>query len=358
MSVPSQNPGEKLYDPFLDGNFSKEVCFLCGTKLSASNRTREHIFPQWLLRHFNLTGRSAKNTTVNFHGKDLHFTNYSKILIPCCKSCNSTVLAPIEKRLKKDLLLKNAKDFDLSPSDLFIWIAKVFYGYYLDEHLRGKIDITRFLELPGYSGIRTIFLFLQSVRFQFLMRGSFFFEHAKLPGMPVSAFIFDVKLDRDVSRQFDYIDDFSLECVYLRLGKKAILLAFDGGYVHHHAYDYFSKYLDKLLHPKQAEELAARFFHVAGLKKDVFRFTKYEENHLTVLDYDAGLLPINWSALRDRLPFIEQDEESSQRYEFLLSRFTRQPIKGLTDGKGNVHSWLRGADGEFLDIDIDKYPFG
>ena len=348
------------YDPFSTGSFSPKVCFLCGTRLSKVNRTGEHVFPQWLIRHFHLNTRSLKNHAVDEQGNLSHGRSYEQIQLPCCRTCNSAVLAPVEARLQEALVVKRSDESSVD-SDLFVWAAKIFYGYYLREQLDGYFDLAASVrnDAADYSGLRTIFLFLQSVRFGFELRGDYFFQLVECPlGFPASAIVFNVKLHRDVQDQFDYKDDWRHECVYLRLGKKAILVAFDGGYLLHHGGHFFSDYRQQLLHPKQMEELAARFFHMAEVRRDQFRFVKYEEKGKTILDYDATGVqpwPINQHAILSK-PAFDLDENSARRYVQLLSQFTRQQIENISSPDGNVTSWLKGPDSAFLDIDVDRAP--
>ncbi|MFW9880988.1 MAG: hypothetical protein ACFFG0_48620 [Candidatus Thorarchaeota archaeon] len=42
-----------IYNPFDSMSFTYDRCFLCGRRLGDAD-SREHIFPRWLLRRFNL----------------------------------------------------------------------------------------------------------------------------------------------------------------------------------------------------------------------------------------------------------------------------------------------------------------
>lgn len=359
------------YDPFSTGNFSNDVCFLCGALLNEKNRTVEHVFPQWLIRHFHLNRSNSKNASVDIDGQENAGINYSKILIPCCRKCNSEVLAPIERRVKNNLIVKRDEEYDLTDKELFWWTAKVYYGLYLRDHLDGRFNLIGNPDTQNkYIRFRTIFLFLQSTRFPFLFKGNVFFRYtgAFTSGFPVSALIFNVKLPRDASRQFDFKDDWIHECIYFRIGKKGILISFDGGYLLYHGGHLFKNYIDKLLHPKQMEELAAMFFHMAELRTNIFQFYKRFEEDKTVLDYDyidsysLTLPPLNWRPIFTRYPFYTardfDENEFTNRYVFLLSYFTRVE-EDVVLQNGLVHTWLRGSGSDdFLDIDVDKYPDG
>jgi len=122
------------YDPFENGNFSNDVCFLCGEVLTVKNRTVEHVFPKWLIAHFHLNRPDSKNASVDIDGSEREEMSYSKILIPCCRKCNSEVLAPIERRIQNNLIIKGDGDYDLSEKEMFWWTAKIFYGRYLRDH--------------------------------------------------------------------------------------------------------------------------------------------------------------------------------------------------------------------------------
>ena len=42
-----------IYKPFEDMSFTYNKCFLCGILLGDAD-TKEHLFPKWLLRRYNL----------------------------------------------------------------------------------------------------------------------------------------------------------------------------------------------------------------------------------------------------------------------------------------------------------------
>lgn len=74
-------------------NNKKKACFLCGE--TDKNLTKEHIFPKWLLKKYNLYDKKIKillnETTIS----------YRNLTIPCCLDCNGKYLSIIEDKMKK-----------------------------------------------------------------------------------------------------------------------------------------------------------------------------------------------------------------------------------------------------------------
>lgn len=64
----------------------------------------------------------------------------------------------------------------MTDHDLLLWTSKIFYGQYLRDHFDGKGKLQTDNETKIYTGFRSIFLFLQSVRYYFRLTGNFFFD--------------------------------------------------------------------------------------------------------------------------------------------------------------------------------------
>ena len=74
-----------------------DCCFMCGAAQDSVPFNDEHVLPDWLLREFGLHDKSL--TLPN-----AATTQYSRLRIPCCVTCNSqlgrTVEQPISALLK------------------------------------------------------------------------------------------------------------------------------------------------------------------------------------------------------------------------------------------------------------------
>jgi hypothetical protein len=82
-------PQDKLYA--LSGRiYSGKRCFYCGQVLRG-NKTREHVFPQWLKRRFGLANQHL--TLLNGS-----LIPYRQLTVPCCSTCHNVHLSKLEKR--------------------------------------------------------------------------------------------------------------------------------------------------------------------------------------------------------------------------------------------------------------------
>jgi hypothetical protein len=87
-----------------------EICVLCG---SESDITREHVIPQWAFES------DQKKFIVNT--KNNQSSNYIKMTIPACRTCNSELLGEFEDYIKRFLLEKSGEDLTAYEIDCLIW---------------------------------------------------------------------------------------------------------------------------------------------------------------------------------------------------------------------------------------------
>src|SRR5687768_8784160 len=81
---------EEIAKDMSERRLGRSVCFLCAKKLTSRNRSDEHVFPKWMQTRFDLTNQEIilLNGTV---------IPYRQLTIPCCRRCNNTYLARIER---------------------------------------------------------------------------------------------------------------------------------------------------------------------------------------------------------------------------------------------------------------------
>lgn len=92
-------------------------CFLCGSPVSGETKTREHVFPDWLLNRYNLHNR----TITLLNGTHIPYRN---LTIPCCDTCNKELLSRIENQVARATL--DPKDFlQLDEKLVFQWLSKI-----------------------------------------------------------------------------------------------------------------------------------------------------------------------------------------------------------------------------------------
>lgn len=91
-------------------NHKTEVCILCG---SDNEITKEHVLPQW-----SFEGRPEK---FLINTKNNQSSNYIKMTVPACKTCNSDLLGAFEDYLKRFLLEKDSSELNNYEVDCVIW---------------------------------------------------------------------------------------------------------------------------------------------------------------------------------------------------------------------------------------------
>jgi hypothetical protein len=87
-------------------------CLFCGSALTDSPTTREHVFPQWLQRRYDLSNLSL----VLLNGTAIR---YRQLVVPACEGCNSGDGSRLEQRVREQRA---------SPVDSWIWLLKLSIG--------------------------------------------------------------------------------------------------------------------------------------------------------------------------------------------------------------------------------------
>src|SRR5882672_7861173 len=177
--------------------FGRSTCFLCGRRLTSTNRTDEHVFPKWVQSRFSLWNQ--KLTLLN--GTQIPYRN---LTIPCCRACNGKHLSAIENTIKAATLKGYRAVSELDPLTLFLWLGKIFYGLLYKE---------LFLVRDRKSGCKTAIadkrllkafslhhLFLQAARLPFEFQAA----------LPASLFIFKIDAPNDKRFQWDFRDSLHL----------------------------------------------------------------------------------------------------------------------------------------------------
>lgn len=160
---------EWLYNPAKIQSFEKDTCFLCGKLFDEDNeldkRTDEHVFPDWLLRKYNL--RKQHLTLVNETS-----IRFNQLKIYCCKSCNNNFLNPNLETPVSNTVSKGYEEFvKLDQQLIWQWTAKIMYGmlyrelslqYDIRDRSKGFITTPELLKMIDY-----LHEFLQSIRVPF-----------------------------------------------------------------------------------------------------------------------------------------------------------------------------------------------
>ncbi|MFJ8896802.1 hypothetical protein ACIRCZ_19625 [Leifsonia sp. NPDC102414] len=108
-----------------------DSCFICGRPIpeGSPQRTREHVFPKWLLRQLGL----AESTLTSINRQTI---GYYQLTVPCCRTCNGVDFSAIEKRVQVAFSAGLDAVRRLDRRDLFLWLGKIYYGVVYAESLR------------------------------------------------------------------------------------------------------------------------------------------------------------------------------------------------------------------------------
>jgi len=253
-------------------DFSENQCFLCGALLQEGTNSKEHVFPRWLLRRYNLWDK----TITLLNGTSIP---YRYLSIPCCSTCNNEYLSRLETEI--ELAVNNGADYiaQVEKIRLYQWIGKIFFGLLFRE-LTLSIDRSN----PKIGPITTP-EFLQEYRalhgfIQSIIKPIEFHEF-----FPGSLFVFEVDLIPEIS-DFDYSDNFIGMSFFIRMGNIGIIACLkDDEQVLELLSDVYQAMKNKRLHPIQFDELCAIIFYQSCL---IARNSKYvsmttTENQTTVI---------------------------------------------------------------------------
>lgn len=247
-----------LYEPFEAMSFTYGRCFLCGYLLE-NEKTNEHVFPKWIQQKYNLQNQKLfllNRTEIS----------YRQLTIPCCPSCNTQYLSRVENIFKQSFEKGFLEFKKLDRLIIFQWIAKIFYGLLFKE-LSLKVDRSdpaqgSIMSPESLEKLRTLHVFLQSIRFPFKFEGFH----------PWSIFILQLHSYGD-KRDFDYQDDFLNLTFSIRMGEVGILSCLEDNSAQEDLLqDYYNNFEGIKLHPQQFDELYAKLVYKASLLNRVPKY--------------------------------------------------------------------------------------
>ncbi len=295
-----------------------DTCFLCGRSGPDHPVTREHVIPRWAQNRYGLWDQKLvllNDTSIP----------YRFLTIPCCRSCNSRHLQPIETRLSAAVLRGPDAVRNLGPRALFLWLGKIFYGILYKEtslvRERGGEDEDTIVSNKLLAEYRSHLLFLQEARGVV--------ETANFS--PGSYFVFRTQQPSDARLQWDLCDNTLTMFVACRMGQVGLVgVMGDGGA--QQAYDqYYRDIIDLPLHPLQFRELCARICYLATLATRTPKFLTIEG-----LPHKTHQMPLGGFTMD---PLFERWEP--QAYAKFLSHFTGYPVAELLQPPDRVITWLR-----------------
>jgi len=326
----------RLFEAMGEQRVGRTVCFLCGRRLRRGSRSTEHVFPKWLQRRFNLWDQ--KLTLLN--GSDIQ---YRKLTIPCCRTCNSAVLAPIEKAVERATARGPSAVRSLSKRTLYLWLAKILYGILYKEGLlrtdQRNPKAGRLVRRTTLRGLEMHHRFLQGSRVPMRFLGFF----------PASIFVFRLQKPANRKFQFNFRDSPVALALAFQLGSVGIVGALqDGGAQETGFADYLNRYQRFALHPLQFLELVAHVFYKAALFNRTPKYLTMEGSKaLQVIQ-----LPLQGFSARP-----VYDEWSQEMYARILSFHTGLPLERVYAPPDRVATWLNGPDGEPRYFNLRDQPW-
>lgn len=249
---------DSFYNPFDAMSFKYDRCFLCGCPLK-DKKSIEHVFPKWIQNKYGLWNQKISllnRTTIT----------YRKLTVPCCHTCNTECLSPIENTVKLNHERGYSEFLKLDKVIIFQWISKIFYGLlfkelslFIDRSNTNKGSVTSPELLEQY---RTLHMFLQSIRVPFEFVGF----------QPWSIFLVETHAYGD-ERDFDYHDEIFTTTFSIRMSEIGIIACLeDNGAQEEFFSEYFDRFKGIKLHPIQFDELVAKVAYKSSLMN---RIPKY-----------------------------------------------------------------------------------
>ena len=103
-----------------------KICIFCGKE--AQSKNKEHVIPQWLIKH---TNRTDKTILINPDTPEFKFMSFT---FPACTACNDKY-AKLESAVKPILLdLMDKKTVTPEQINLLLdWFDKVRIGLWLGQ---------------------------------------------------------------------------------------------------------------------------------------------------------------------------------------------------------------------------------
>jgi hypothetical protein len=246
---------------FTNRSFDRKHCFLCGTGLSARNISREHIFPKFVLREFNLWEQQL--TLIN--GTTIP---YRKVVISCCRECNNDHIGRLDNRIATFLKGGFNTFKRLDEPTIFQWLSRILYSILYLELIMPRdprFKRRKILKREFFRELRTAHLFLNSIRIR---------THFHRP-YPWSLFLFETQKHPNPMVNFDFKDNPLLLTVAIRMNDVGVVAALqDNGAVRNLGEKALGiqKARKLALHPIQFSEVVARVFYQASLLNRVPKY--------------------------------------------------------------------------------------
>ncbi len=296
-------------------------------RLHDANRTKEHTFPQWLLRKFEL--RRSRIFLTN--GTPIE---YRHLTIPCCQPCNSGPLARLETEVSQAVDGGFDSFAELDPAILYQWLLKVYYTVQFRELFlsmdQADPNSPSVLSEEWLQQLHLCHQFLQAARFE-----TEFSVH-----VPWSIFRYRCHEYENVSENFFFRDSVVGLTLGIRMGAVGVIACLQDNHALEDDFsDEFLAFQERPIHPIQFRELMAQIFYKRYLMN---RLPKYMlispndgSNHLNIVG-----MPLEGLS---EAPIY--NEWSQDEYARILSKLLDCSLEEVYRPPDKVATWLRKPDG-------------
>jgi hypothetical protein len=324
-------------------------CPLCGEQFGEGRpATEEHIFPQWLQRHYDLWNRRL--TIPNLTEK-----NYKSVKIKTCDECNKITFGQLETLLSRKFRSEDPyKEVSSFRHEVAMWLGKICWLLICKSHsfqdFRTRHQATMDRVLPAEILPGTLFLgMIQRTFATGKDMFSCFLDDPPIPEFyymqPYSIYVFQIDQRDERCEKFDFRDDFAVLGGAIRCGSLGVVCIFDGGLHNRFRLGHYADLLDKPLHPTQFNEIVARIFHDQTVIHDAANTVVYFWN------CSINAVVARTNSPRNFNHYLDINHDVTQLANRVASYLCVNPEQILPpDGSGLVTT-LHDENGEFL-----RYP--
>ncbi|MEO8823738.1 MAG: hypothetical protein ABI366_09185, partial [Ginsengibacter sp.] len=260
-----------LFNPFETLHFEDVTCFLTGEDLTSPEQ-KITVFPEWILDRFSLKN---KKFTMLDQVTGIH---YDDLKLPCSDKVKDT-FEQLEIQIKEAFENGYEAVKKIPEEKLFLWMGKFVYGVLYHDI---TLERSRSKQRPNAKSFAISPALKQRFSKFHLMLQSLIVPMEFKGVKPWSIAIVKVKYSKDV---FNYKDEPTNLNFSLGMNGFGIVACMqDNGSVANKEKNILEKINDKILHPIQFEELAARFLYSNYLLKNRGKTNIEVENDKVVIE--------------------------------------------------------------------------
>ncbi len=230
-------------------------CFICGAEQGTKEFNDEHIFPDWLLRKYDL------------HDKSITLANaakfkYGQYKVPCCKDCNlklgELIETPVSQLIKlpHNEICKAVADDQKNIHLLFHWLMLVFFKTHLKDtefnwHLDKRRGTEKIADIYEWEGMHHIHCMLRK-----------HYTKAIVDTKTIGSIFILPAIEHASIEPFDYSDSIVGQSVMIRLDQFSIVCILNDSCA---AYNILVDYISQIkgpLTPFQLREVLSHMVYI------------------------------------------------------------------------------------------------